>query len=159
MFSSPRVICYDPIFLKNNQKSKTKYTNFKLRQFNDEMNFVKMRLILITQKRSIVQNINLYAILKIPNKSSVKTLNPFLDSNSVLRANGRLAQSSLSCNECYPIVLPGNSRLCHLYLSHLHIFLVHAECSKMCRIVQTEFFIFRLKPRVKNKIPDTLHYS
>lgn len=37
----------------------------------------------------------------------------------------------------------------HLYLKHLHIFLAHAECNKICRIVQTEFYISRFKSRVK----------
>lgn len=69
-----------------------------------------------------------------------------------MRANGRLTQSSLPYNERYPIILPGNSRFCHLYLSHLHTFLLHAECNQMCRIVQTEFYVSRLKPRVKSII-------
>ncbi|KAI8116229.1 hypothetical protein CVS40_11664, partial [Lucilia cuprina] len=47
---------------------------------------------------------------QIPNKSPLKTLNPFLDSNKIKRVNGRLSESSLPYNERYPIILPGNSR-------------------------------------------------
>lgn len=50
------------------------------------------------------------------------------------------------------IILPGNSILCSLYLSHLHLFLAHGECTLMCRMVQTDFFISHLKPRIKQII-------
>lgn len=69
-----------------------------------------------------------------------------------MRVNGRLTESSLPYNERYPVILPGNSRLCHLYLTHLHIFLAHAESNQMCRMIQTEFYISRMKPRVKKII-------
>ncbi|XP_075157847.1 uncharacterized protein LOC142231112 [Haematobia irritans] len=88
----------------------------------------------------------------LPAKSPLQCLNPFIDSNGVLRVNGRLVDSSLPYNERYPIILPGNSRLCHLYLVHLHHFLAHGECILMCRMSQTEFYISRLKPRIKSII-------
>lgn len=88
----------------------------------------------------------------ISDKSSLKPLNPFLDSQKVLRVNGRLANSSLPYRERYPIILPGNSRLCQLYLLYLHTILALAECNQMCRMAQTEFYISCLKPRVKKII-------
>ncbi|KNC31265.1 hypothetical protein FF38_14382 [Lucilia cuprina] len=88
----------------------------------------------------------------IPKDSSLFTLNPFLDSKGLLRVNGRLANSLLTYNERFPIILPRNSHFCNLYLSHLHEILAHGECTLMCRMIQTEFYISRLKLKVKKLI-------
>lgn len=118
-----------------------------------EIKFIKNRLIHLTQRRYYATEYN--ALLSsecISTKSVLLTLNPFLDSDNIMRVNGRLSDSFLPYKERYPIILPGNSKLCQLYLSHLHIFLAHGECNQMCRLVQTEFFVSRLKPRVKGII-------
>ncbi|XP_075157748.1 uncharacterized protein LOC142231014 [Haematobia irritans] len=118
-----------------------------------EVKLVKFRLITLSQSKFYpVEYNNLLQSKLIENKSTLKCLNPFLDQENIMRVNGRLADSSLSYNERYPIILPGNSRLCFLYLSHLHQVLAHADCTLMCRMVQTEFYISRLKPRVKSII-------
>ncbi|XP_075161620.1 uncharacterized protein LOC142234376 [Haematobia irritans] len=85
-------------------------------------------------------------------ESSLCPLNPFMDSNGILRVNGRLANSFLPYRERYPIILPGNSLYSHLYLSELHKFLGHGEISIMTRMVQTEYHISWLKSRIKNVI-------
>ena len=90
--------------------------------------------------------------MEISTKSSLKFLNPFLDEKGIMRVNGRLANSSLPYNERFPIIIPNKSRFCRLYLEHLHLCLAHADCNLMCRMVQTEFYISRLKPKVKSII-------
>ncbi|XP_075150605.1 uncharacterized protein LOC142224702 [Haematobia irritans] len=132
---------------KNSQMVQT--TNLS----QNEIQFVKFRLISLAQQQyynSEYENLRKRSTLS--NKSSLLTLNPFLDSNQIIRANGRLSISSLPYKERYPIILPGNSHFCRLYLSHLHVFLAHGECNLMCRFVQTEFYISRLKARVKGVI-------
>ncbi|XP_075163178.1 uncharacterized protein LOC142235804 [Haematobia irritans] len=132
---------------KNNQMVQT--TNLS----QNEIQFVKFRLISLAQKQYYnCEYENLRKRSTLSNKSSLQTLNPFLDSNQIIRANGRLSNSSLPYKERYPIILPGNSHFCRLYLSHLHVFLAHGECNLMCRFVQTEFYISRLKARVKGVI-------
>ncbi|XP_075150812.1 uncharacterized protein LOC142224919 [Haematobia irritans] len=118
-----------------------------------ELQLVKRRLLLLSQKKFYPDEYKaLMNSEAISPKSSLSSLNPFLDSESILRSNGRLADSSLPYRERYPIILHGNSRLCQLYLQHLHNFLAHAECNLMCRFTQTEFYISRLKVRVKSII-------
>ena len=115
-----------------------------------EIHFVKNRLIILAQKTFYPEEYSsLVNSITLPNKSPLKPLNPFIDSDSIMRVNGRLVQSCLPYSERYPIILPGSSRLCHLYLNHLHKFLAHADYSLMCRMAQTEFFISKLKPRIK----------
>lgn len=61
-----------------------------------------------------------------------------------------LMQTSLTMKK-YPIIVSRKSRLCDLYL-RLHLCLAHAECNQMYRMVQTELYIPRLKPKVKSII-------
>ncbi|XP_075150485.1 uncharacterized protein LOC142224588 [Haematobia irritans] len=118
-----------------------------------EIQLTKTRIISLTQQK--YYNIEYQALRDskpLPHKSTLLTLNPFLDSDQVIRANGRLSNSSLPYKDRFPIILPGNSHFCTLYLSHLHTFLAHGECNQMCRFVQTEYYIPRLKSRVKGVI-------
>lgn len=50
--------------------------------------------------------------------SPLCTVNPFVDCNSVLRANGRLANSTWPFPTKYPIILPRKSRLTKLIILH-----------------------------------------
>ncbi|XP_075159324.1 uncharacterized protein LOC142232403 [Haematobia irritans] len=115
-----------------------------------EIQFAKTRLISLAQQQYYHTEYEALCNSKtLSPKSSLSTLNPFLDSQNIIRANGRLINSSLPYKERYPIILPGNSHFCRIYLLHLHTFLAHGECNQMCRFVQTEYYISRLKPRVK----------
>lgn len=150
-----RVLCY--VFRFFNNTLRKIRSNISVAVQNEltqnEMIFVKCRLLILSQKAFYSQE---YQCLEkqqtLDYKSPLNPLNPFLDTKSVLRVNGRLSRSCLPYNERYPKILPGSSRLCNLYLTYLHDFLAHAECSQMCRMVQTEFYIVRLKPRVKKII-------
>lgn len=142
-----RVLCYVFRFFYKSHRSQT-YTQYSsITLTHDEVTFVKNRLLTLT-----VYNEEYNCLLNsqpISNKSSLKTLNPFLDSDEIMRVNGRLSQSSLPYNERFPKILPGNSRLCQLYLANLHLLLLHSECNQMCRMIQTKFYISRIKVRVK----------
>ncbi|XP_065356304.1 uncharacterized protein LOC135950702 [Calliphora vicina] len=150
-----RVICYIFRFFYNTTKKMRQNAdkNAQVSLTQNEMKIVKSRLIVLAQKRFYNEEYKCVNESKdISNKSPLKSLNPFIDKDSILRVNGRLAQSSLPYGERYPIILPGNSRFCQLYLHHLHEFFFHADCGQMYRIIQTEFLIFRLKPRIKGII-------
>lgn len=149
-----RVLCYVFRFFNASlSKSRAHTGHSKLDLTQSEVNFVKTRLTKLAQESFYsTEYQSISNSQAISDKSSLKPLNPFMDLNKLLRVNGRLSDSSLPYNERYPVILPGNSRLCQLLLTHLHTFLVHAECNQMCRMVQTEFYISRLKIRVKKVI-------
>ncbi|XP_075150740.1 uncharacterized protein LOC142224842 [Haematobia irritans] len=142
-----RVISYMFRFYNNclsRRRSTIKISNPFLT--HKEVTFVKSRLIILSQKKFYSDEYsNLLESKPINDKSQLKCLNPFLSHENIMRVNGRLADSSLPYNERFPIILSGNSRFSHLYLLNLHQLLAHADC----RMVQTEFYISRLKPRVK----------
>ena len=86
---------------------------------NDEIGFVKRRLIILCQSSHFPK----YSILKdgvtLSRKSSLLTLNPFIDSNSFLRVNGRLSRSlTLTYHERLPKLLPYFGHFTRLYLEH-----------------------------------------
>ena len=74
------------------------------------------------QKRSFPRDIS--AIQKnkpISRDSRLKTLNPFLDKQQLLRLGGRLKQSDLSPSQKTPIILDGKDPLMEKFFKHLHI--------------------------------------
>ncbi|XP_065356330.1 uncharacterized protein LOC135950724 [Calliphora vicina] len=149
-----RILSYIFRFFHNSlNKFRSQFSHTQIDLTQKEVNFVKIRLITLAQRNHYQAEFkDISNSLPISNKSSLKTLNPILDTKGILRVNGRLSNSSLTYNERYPIILPGNSRFCQLYLEHLHSFLAHGECNQICRMVQTEYYISRLKSRVKKII-------
>lgn len=90
---------------------------------------------------------------RISSNSSLLTLNPFLDTKGILRANGRLAQSpALTYNERHPIILPYNAKLAQLLVEFSHKVTLHGENQLLTRILRSEFWIFRLKPLIKKVV-------
>ncbi|XP_059217225.1 uncharacterized protein LOC131995300 isoform X1 [Stomoxys calcitrans] len=87
--------------------------------------------------------------LPISSKSRLLTLNPYLDEHKLLRVNGRLANSDLSFNERFPIILPETSRFCKLLIDFTHKILLHAEHQIMLRAIRQEFYIIRLKSAIR----------
>ncbi|XP_036346491.1 uncharacterized protein LOC118755777 [Rhagoletis pomonella] len=89
---------------------------------HQDLQRAKMTLIMSTQTRYYDREIALLMVSKpIDKKSPLLALNPFLDSKGLLRANGRLANSSLSYNERHPIIIPEKSPFATLYINYWHL--------------------------------------
>ncbi|XP_049315644.1 uncharacterized protein LOC125779116 [Bactrocera dorsalis] len=113
----------------------------------------KVALITYTQSRHFSCEMSLLRESKpIDKKSSLLVLNPFLDTKGLLRANGRLANSSLTYNERHPLIIPEKSRLATLLLKYIHILMLHAEHRLMQYVIRQEFYIPLLKPEIKKCI-------
>ena len=52
--------------------------------------------------------------------SSLYRLDPFLDSNGILRVGGRLRRAIISENVKHPVILPRKSHITYLILKHCH---------------------------------------
>ncbi len=57
---------------------------------------------------------------KLTRKNKLAALNPYLDSNGVLRVGGRLQQALLSERAVHPAVLPKNNNVTNLVIKHFH---------------------------------------
>ena len=57
--------------------------------------------------------------------SRLKTLNPFIDDNLLLRIGGRLTNSDLALSQKHPVILDGKDLLMEKYFNHIHLALCH----------------------------------
>ncbi|XP_073831520.1 uncharacterized protein [Musca autumnalis] len=90
---------------------------------------------------------------RISPTSSLLTLNPFLDPKGIMRANGRLVQSTaLTYSERHPIILPHGAILSQLLVDFIHKITLHGGNLLMLRVIRSEFWIFGLKSLVKKTI-------
>ena len=79
------------------------------------------------------------SLLKIPSKFS--SLNPFIDSNGLLRVGGRLTNSNLPEFWKQQILLPPQAHLTHLIVEHYHKLLLHPGPNLQQAVIQTRFWI------------------
>ena len=114
---------------------------------------LKTSLLLLCRSEQIVHFNKDYHKLKLgqplSRKSKILSLNPFIDSDGVIRLNGRLSQASISFESKYQIVLPYNSHLSRLIVRDAHERGLHANVRLVCGIVRDQFWIIRLKNLVK----------
>ncbi|XP_075167412.1 uncharacterized protein LOC142239506 [Haematobia irritans] len=148
-----RVICYIFRFFSKLSKG----FNYPLVETHkissQEFNFLKIRLISLTQRHYYAQEYHSLKNLKNVNKkSSLFPLHPFIDENDIIRVNGRLVNADLSYNEKYPIILPVQSKFSQLFISFIHDLLMHAEHSLMIRTIRQEYYISRLRSNIKKCI-------
>ncbi|XP_037827797.1 uncharacterized protein LOC119615892 [Lucilia sericata] len=119
----------------------------------NELNNSKAVLIRLTQRAYYAEEYeDLSKSIAISKKSSLITLNPFLDSNGLLRVNGRLVNSSMSYDERFPIIIPYKSNLCEMILEFIHKNLMHADVSLMISMVRYQFYIPALRKAIKKCI-------
>lgn len=86
---------------KNQEKKQTKSLSC------EEITFATNRLVQIIQRQNFKLEIDkLSKNQQIPNSSSVKTLNPFLDKENILRVGGRLRNSNCEFDTKHQILLP-----------------------------------------------------
>ncbi|XP_046803790.1 uncharacterized protein LOC124419217 [Lucilia cuprina] len=115
-----------------------------------ELKESKVMLIKLTQRVYYPQEYSQLSDAKlISKKSSILTLNPFLDSNGTMRVNGRLANSCLNYDERYPFIIPNSSNFCRMFLDFAHKTLLQADISLMMNAIQSQFYIPGLKRTVK----------
>lgn len=82
-------------------------------------------------------------------KKSSLVQNTFLDTKGLQRANCRLKNSSLTYNECHPIIAPEKLQLATLYLCYVHLLMLHGDHRLTQQIIRQELYISRLKPQIK----------
>ncbi|XP_059224869.1 uncharacterized protein LOC131997670 [Stomoxys calcitrans] len=149
-----RVISYVLRYWRNTGAGRSHLRITSIEVTAEEIQDVKRRLIILTQGSYFAPEYrDLQNNVRISPSSSLLTLNPFLDSKGVMRANGRLVQSPvLTYDERHPIILPYEARLTQLLVEFAHKITIHGGNQLMTRVLRSEFWIFRLKPLVKKVI-------
>lgn len=122
-----------------------------------ELKHAKTKLIQLTQRSYFAQEYDDLSKSKpISKQSTLRALNPFLDSMGVIRVNGRLANATLAYDERFRIILPNSSQLCCIFLEFVYSTLLRADISLMMNAVRSEFYIPGLKRSVKKCIHQCL---
>eukprot|EP00794_Sanderia_malayensis_P010236 gene10236-11286_t len=92
-----------------------------------ELHHAEAYLIKESQRKSFSRAIELLKMKKqLLKGDSLLPLNPFLDSDGILRVGGRLSQSNLSYQARHPIILHGKDHLAALIIEQEHKRLCHA---------------------------------
>ncbi|XP_073845545.1 uncharacterized protein isoform X1 [Musca autumnalis] len=120
----------------------------------DEIQAGKRASIIRTQRFFFPEEIQaLEKKSRIPSKSPLLSLNPYLDPKGIMRAHGRLVQSpALTFEERHPIILPHNAKLTTLLVEHTHKVTLHGGNQLMLRVLRSGFCIPRLKSLIKKTI-------
>lgn len=75
-----------------------------------------------------------------------------IDSDGIIRANGRLTNSTLSYSERFPIILPYQAHISMLLVQFNHDLSMHGGNQLVIRLIRCEFWIPRIKNLVKKCI-------
>ncbi|GBN46894.1 hypothetical protein AVEN_122159-1, partial [Araneus ventricosus] len=75
----------------------------------------------------------------LPN-SKLRNLNPFLDSDGVLRVGGRLGNSELPYVTKYPAILPNRHKLTNQIIVYFHLKNLHIGASSLLHCVRERFW-------------------
>lgn len=87
----------------------------------------------------------------------LRRLNPFLDSNNILRVGGRLSQAThLSYNKRFPILLPNNCKFTELLIKEIHKNFMHPGIQTTQFLLFQNYWIFAAKNTIR-KIINNCH--
>ncbi|GFV78761.1 integrase catalytic domain-containing protein [Trichonephila clavipes] len=75
----------------------------------------------------------------VPSNSRVKTLNPFIDSEGILRVGGRLRNSDINYNQKFPILLPSKHKLTYLIVEYFHKKFLHSGLQSLLYQIRQDF--------------------
>ncbi|XP_057656751.1 uncharacterized protein LOC130894154 [Diorhabda carinulata] len=84
--------------------------------------------------------------------SNLLQLNPFLDSEGVLRVGGRLTKSNFNFDKKFPIILSGKHTLSKLTVQYEHIRLLHAGPQQVLASLRERYWIISARNLIKKTI-------
>lgn len=79
----------------------------------------------------------------LTSKSRLSSLNPFIDSNGILRVGGRLKHANLSINQKHPMILSPSHPLTKLIINKTHIDTFHGGVKLVLNHIRRKFWIIQ----------------
>ncbi|XP_075150703.1 uncharacterized protein LOC142224804 [Haematobia irritans] len=119
-----------------------------------ELKTVRLRLAVLSQRAHYPDEYGcLMGKKPLGSRSSLLSLNPFLDEEGVMRLNGRLSRCpTLSYSERHPIIVPYNSRFARLLVKYVHDISIHGGNQLVLRLIRIEYWIPRLTSLIRSTI-------
>lgn len=84
--------------------------------------------------------------------SKIRSLNPFLDDDDILRVGGRLREAPLSDQLKHPIILPHDAHLTKLLIADAHEQTLHGGPQLMINYLRSAYWIIGVKSLVKQHV-------
>ncbi|XP_037824461.1 uncharacterized protein LOC119612686 [Lucilia sericata] len=150
-----RVVSYIFRFLfRTHPRLRSNFHKSSLALSSSEIIFARDRLITNCQKVGYPAEYRALSSRQvISSSSSILNLNPFLDSEGLIRSCGRLENSpGLSYNEKHPVIIPYNCQYSRLLVKFVHDISLHGGNQLVLRLIRTHYWI----PKVKNLIKTTI---
>lgn len=117
----------------------------------EERRAAENQIFLYVQSLYFFDDINcLSKNIALKKSSSLRSLNPIIDSDGLLRVGGRLQNSSVSYNAKHPIILPSQHKLSKLLIQQLHKTHLHAGVGLLSNILRQNFWIIQGKKLIKS---------
>lgn len=85
-------------------------------------------------------------------KSSIVSLNPWLDSNGILRVGGRLKHANISFNAKHPIILPAKHQFTSLIIQQAHEITLHGGAQITTNYIRQRYWIATGRDVIRQKI-------
>jgi len=126
-----------------------------IRRLPDSHNFNKAEICLIRQMQqecfsSEVSQIT--AKKSVSQSSKYFQLSPFLDSDQVLRVNGRIGLSDIDYDSKFPILMDRQHHLTMLIIRHIHNSNSHLGVTSLCSAIRKRFWIPRCRRTCKQLV-------
>nr|XP_022914664.1 uncharacterized protein LOC111425114 [Onthophagus taurus] len=100
----------------------------------------KRLLVKLAQEQEFSEDISNLKAKGIKLTSKLKTLDPFLDEDGILRVGGRLANTDLTFSRKHQIILPSKHKLTELIIRHKHLENLHAGVQTLLSIIRLEYW-------------------
>ncbi|XP_072934961.1 uncharacterized protein [Epargyreus clarus] len=81
--------------------------------------------------------------------SKIKSFNPYLDGDGVLRVGGRLRHSDLPEHSKHPIIMEGKNELTYLLIADAHKKTLHGATQLVLTYLRSKYWILQVKNTVK----------
>ncbi|XP_043469456.1 uncharacterized protein LOC122503094 [Leptopilina heterotoma] len=107
----------------------------------------------MTQRECFSEEIKQLAIENsVHSKSDLRSLNPFLDEEGLLRVGGRLTNSNLAFSEKHPIILPKGHHVTILIIHDQHVMNLHGGTQSTLNSIRTQYWPINGKNVTKSVI-------
>lgn len=134
-------------------KAKTSISLFISRPISvDVLQNAEKRLIRLIQAETFSEISQLRKGQPISNKSKIRNLSPYLDSDQIMRVGGRLELSHLSMDEKHPIILPPKHNFTVILIRKVHKETLHGGLAITMQTIRQKFWIINARKVVNSVI-------
>lgn len=86
---------------------------------------------------------------RLPPRSKIASLRPFLDKNGTLRVGGRISNARCSFNKKHPVIVPPKSRVGELIMKQSHMDTLHGGVQIMMAYIRNNYWMPRLRSELR----------